>query len=393
MTSESPVVLSDDEDYVPLEELKPLLLKFLKEIKAVGDVVTAKRHQLFVNPGLTVADTLIPLPLVPRDAETIKGVCRQAPFGRGEETVVDTSVRNTWELDASQFRLANPDWDDFLHGTLLKTATKKLGLSGLRADLYKLLLYEPGSFFKPHKDSEKAPGMVATMVVCLPSKHGGGGVHLSHAGLGYVLDTERGSDFKLTALAWYADITHEVKPLTSGYRLALTYNLIHPDGVRISASPATGQVDHLIYLLRQWETNSEPVAKLLYPLEHKYSQSSLSLENLKGRDRSICQNLREAGLHTGFAVFLANMDRVESASDYDDDEEDCMDLSLVKTCDGRAVCHDIEVDEEELLDLDCFNRRPDRVDEGAYTGNESMPAKLTYHDTVRLLASHHSSGT
>ena len=167
MTSESPISLSDDEDHVPLEELKPILLECLKEIKTIGDVVAAKRHNLFVNPGLTVADTLIPLPLVPRDAETIKGVGRQAPFGRGEETVVDTSVRNTWELDASQFSLANPDWDDFLHGTLLKAATPKLVLSRVRADLYKLLLYEPGSFFKPHKDSEKAPGMVATLVVCL----------------------------------------------------------------------------------------------------------------------------------------------------------------------------------------------------------------------------------
>lgn len=37
-----------------------------------------------------------------RDAEAIKSRANQAPFGMGERTVVDKSVRDTWELDASQ---------------------------------------------------------------------------------------------------------------------------------------------------------------------------------------------------------------------------------------------------------------------------------------------------
>ena len=369
-----------------LEDLKPALHNCLNEIKTVGQVVTAKQHQSFVNPGLTVADTLIPLPLVPRDAETIKSVCRQAPFGRGEETVVDTSVRNTWELDASQFKLANPGWDDFLQNTLLKSVTEKLGLPGVKADLYKLLLYEPGSFFKPHKDSEKAPGMVATLVVCLPSKHEGGGVHLSHANKTYDIESGPASDFKLTCMAWYADITHEVKPLISGYRLALTYNLINTSGARVSAGSAAGQVGDLVSLLKQWETETETVKQLVHRLDHKYSQYNLCLDNLKGRDRAVCQSLRDAGLQAGFVIFLANLDRSQTESDYyydDDGDEDYTELKVVKTCDGRIVCSDVDIDEEEFLDHDCFERQADKRHEGAYTGNESMPATLRYQDSVR----------
>ena len=52
---------------------------------------------------------------------------------------------------------------------------EELGLERqkLEAHLYDLLLYEPGSFFLPHRDGEKLDRMVATLVVVLPSKFAG----------------------------------------------------------------------------------------------------------------------------------------------------------------------------------------------------------------------------
>ena len=41
----------------------------------------------------------------------------------------------------------------------------------VKAELYKLLLYQAGDHFAPHRDTEKAPGMFATMTVLLPSQH------------------------------------------------------------------------------------------------------------------------------------------------------------------------------------------------------------------------------
>jgi len=81
----------------------------------------------------------------------------QAPFGHGDKTIVDTSVRDTWELDASKFNLKNPEWSKFFDAMLQNTAAG-LGLGKVVANPYKLLLYESGSFFKPHKDSEKEKG-------------------------------------------------------------------------------------------------------------------------------------------------------------------------------------------------------------------------------------------
>lgn len=42
------------------------------------------------------------LPLNAAEAKRLISVCEQAPFGMGERTVVDRSVRDTWEVDAAK---------------------------------------------------------------------------------------------------------------------------------------------------------------------------------------------------------------------------------------------------------------------------------------------------
>src|SRR5882757_7992640 len=70
--------------------------------------------------------------------------------------------------------------------------------------------------------------MFASLIIVLPSKFEGGQVHVSHGNDKDVFDLSPLSEFTTSALAWYTDVTHEVKPVTSGYRLAISYNLIDP---------------------------------------------------------------------------------------------------------------------------------------------------------------------
>ena len=58
---------------------------------------------------------------------------------------------------------------------ILTRVAAGLGVSEpIAAELYKLLLYDQGSFFVSHRDTEKAPGMFATLVLVLPSVSTGG---------------------------------------------------------------------------------------------------------------------------------------------------------------------------------------------------------------------------
>ena len=60
-------------------------------------------------------------------------------------------------------------------------ATAGLGVTGpVVADLYKLLVYDPGSFFVNHRDTEKAAGMFATLIIVLPSIYTGGALLVRH---------------------------------------------------------------------------------------------------------------------------------------------------------------------------------------------------------------------
>jgi hypothetical protein len=96
----------------------------------------------------------------------------RAPYGRGEETILDESVRKVWQLPASRVRIGGKTWDNTF-SRLLGTVMDGLGCAEatVSAELYKLLVYDPGAFFTAHRDTEKAGGMFGTLVVVLPSAH------------------------------------------------------------------------------------------------------------------------------------------------------------------------------------------------------------------------------
>ena len=178
-----------------------------------------------VLPGLEVKGIgPIGLPLSAKQAKELIAHCHQAPYGKGDKTLVDTSVRRVWRLEPKRFSLKNPDWNSFLNQTVAKVQ-EALGLEKhkLNSQLYDLLLYEPGSFFLPHRDGEKLDRMVATLVMVLPSSHTGGALVIRHEGEEQIINFRgpRGNAFQVHFAAFYADCEHEVRPLRSGYRLCL----------------------------------------------------------------------------------------------------------------------------------------------------------------------------
>lgn len=86
-----------------------------------------------------------------------------------------------------------------------------------------MLVYGPGQFFVSHQDSEKGDDMIGTLVVILPSAFTGGAMVIEHH------DEQvsfRAASGKLTFIAFYADCRHQVRPVTAGYRVVFTYNLM-----------------------------------------------------------------------------------------------------------------------------------------------------------------------
>lgn len=87
---------------------------------------------------------------------------------------------------------------------------------------------EKGSFFKAHKDTPRADNMFASLVIVFATPHDGGALVLRHKDEEWTFDSAKelaASKSSVGFVAFYSDVEHEVMPVTSGYRVTLTYNL------------------------------------------------------------------------------------------------------------------------------------------------------------------------
>lgn len=173
------------EDRLTIEEIRNQLMGCLDGVGPDGTFAYQKIITEYPNPGLEFENVgTVGLPMSSRDIEAVKQASHQAPFGKGSETIVDKSVRKTWQIDASKVKINNPRWDEWVQRNV---PDEELGVPpvawpNVRAELYKLLIYEFGAHFKQHQDSEKAQGMFATMAICLPTAHESGELVLEHGG-------------------------------------------------------------------------------------------------------------------------------------------------------------------------------------------------------------------
>ena len=332
-----------------------------------------------ILPGLEVAGLgPVALPLTANAAKELIACCHQAPYGKGTETVVDTKVRKVWELDPGQFELLNPEWPGCVE-RVTDAVREHLGLKEqiLDAQLYKLLIYEKGGFFLPHKDGEKVDRMVATLVVGLPSKHAGGELLVRHAGAESVIRfDDPAQQYALQYAAFYADCEHEVKPLQSGYRLCLVYNLVLSgrSQEKLQAPDFAAQTSQLTALMLKWKS-SKQTEKLAFGLSYEYSKDGLSPENLKGEDRTLAEVITSAAEQAGCRATIGLLTLWECGSAdgddgydrycrYDDDDEDD------GQSDGDGVHTMLEVHEDSLTASDWVQLDGTRPKFGTLTFDE-----------------------
>ncbi len=168
------------------------LLDALRSIERPGDFCVGGIREIFM-PTIDIDGVgRIAFPILPVQVERLVAIAEAAPYGRGEETVVDREVRRTWQVNSAKVRIGGRHWDQIL-AELVADIAPGLGVSEpVTADFYKLLVYDTGSFFVDHRDTEKAPGMFATMVLVLPSTHSGGELVIKHLGREVVLELASG---------------------------------------------------------------------------------------------------------------------------------------------------------------------------------------------------------
>jgi len=410
--------LEDDQEEDPAwRDFKRGLGKALDKVDRPGTFCVSGSVPA-VLPGLEVKGLgPVGLPLTPQQAKELIAHCEQAPYGKGEKTVVDTKVRRVWKMDPNRFALKNPDWTQFLDETVRKVQAE-LGLEQqeLKSHLYDLLLYEPGGFFLPHRDGEKLDRMVATLVIVLPSPHEGGKLIIRHEGQEHSIDfgASDQSAYQIQFAAFYADCEHEVRPLRKGYRLCLVYNLTLAKSKSAIPAPQTSDhVERVAALLREWPKDHK-ANKLAIILEHQYTQDGLAWDTLKGLDRTKARILLQAARQSGCLAYLALLTFWESggaeyADDYygsrygrrhgwnedsgDSEYElvDLFDYSLTadhwRDPEGQdLLMGELDISKDEVLDPEEIGSgQPSKEDFEDYTGNAGMTLERWYQHAAIFL--------
>ena len=155
--------------------------------------------------------------------------------------------------------------------------------------------------------------MFASLIIILPSKFQGGEVHVSHGDNKDVFDISLSSEFLISALAWYTDVAHEVKPVTSGYCLAISYNLINTSrGLPAPHLPAMHSgVSDVQQIFRMWAQGNygrtRSSGTIAYLLGHQYSDVGLEFAALKGKDAAFISNIQRAAEKEGVHLRLGNL--------------------------------------------------------------------------------------
>jgi hypothetical protein len=238
--------------------------------------------------------------------------------------------------------------------------------------------------------------MFATLVVCLPSRHEGGALLISHDG-----ETRRiefgGPEGAYTVqyAAFYTDCQHEIEPVTSGYCVSLVYNLrlarrkCQPTAPRHSA-----HVDQVAALLTQLFAD-DAHDKLAIPLMHEYSEVGLSPGTLKGSGRSRVDVLARAAEQLDYQLYLALLTHHQSGSveedwdyggrwssfDEDDTEMDkvfdeSMTLSYwIDAHDNEKNFGEMSLNAEDILDNTDLSDTSFRQEVHEATGNEPRAMK------------------
>ena len=380
-----------------MDNLKEDILNCLKDLKGSGKFISIKTTE-FLFPGLEVDGVgEVAYPINEVQAKSLIQVAHKALFGKGSETILDNNVRSAWEIDANKLTFNGSRWEKLLNKIVSKIKPD-LGLEDytISAHLYKMLIYETGDFFLPHKDSEKESGMFGTLVIGLPSRHTGGELVVSFGGVEEIADfSEDSGDYKVDFAAFYADCDHEIRPIKSGYRISLVYNLIQQKSInKIQLTSLETYVAKLAEIFTK-QRQKGIIKPNIVLLGHQYTPENFSEEQLKLNDRPkaevLLQAAKKAGCYAKMCLVTSYLSGSPEGGGYYDNDDDDEDAAMEEVYDEQLYIEhwlendipalsNVSFEEDELItSFDLKDGEPIMKESTGYMGNYGPDLNHWYH--------------
>ena len=265
-----------------------------------------------------------------------------------------------YEIDASQIKLQNPQFNESL-GNLLDTVAYKLGVNPghLSARPKKLMYMEKGGCINKRRDDDEDGNVLGSLIIQLPSQFTGGELTIYNSSVEDDKDEEL---FKFTLGAGeeatyschfachFSDCEYEMAKLRSGSRLLLCYSLRYKE---VDPMPTAGLITETISPLTCSLVGLPPADRIVViPLEKEYRIHSLANSGINALSRAHRQKaeaLKAAG--TDWELRIVNA-KLEHTCGYWDDCDN--NFSVIEIHDEFGKC----VTEEmswltKAVDFDC----------------------------------------
>jgi hypothetical protein len=246
-----------------------------------------------------------------------------APFGRDDETVIDTNVFN---IDAGNIQIPDSrrNWSgyDFMSEDITEAMSGPIGVR-YEAEPYRMRIYPEGGKFEAHVDTPHGDNHIGTMVVQFPTGNKGGDLVVEHNGE----QVRMSPSDHLQAIFFYNDCKHWVEPVTSGTRVVLQYDVFARSNVELicervshgmnvtKPTPTDVQkcTDALVNVLAtspEFKSNG-----VIVMLSHRYS-GVLSWSILKGTDTILYQIVHDVASKHGMEIGLGSV-LLDDTTNYD----------------------------------------------------------------------------
>jgi hypothetical protein len=161
---------------------------------------------------------------------------------------------------------------------------------------------------------------IGKLVVLLPSEHARGEFVISNSNPPdmepkHFTFSSESTALSTVVLAWHNNTTPEMKPITSGDRLILYYDILlklsapYPQDPADDVPDVSAPIQRTREVLRKWCKGKykSNINMALYPLEHRYDAEELSTSCLKGSDARRVAQLKDIANQCGYVMLLGTL--------------------------------------------------------------------------------------
>ena len=240
---------------------------------------------------------------------------------------------------------------------------------------------------------------MGTLVVNLPSKHEGGELVVRFDGREEVIDFSKAGSYKFSYAAFFADCEHELRKVTSGYRVCLVYNLLLANAPKLMKTQSGKHVDEMVTILQGMASIVSAELPKAVLLDHEYTQSNFSASALKLNDLPRVEALLEAAEKADYFAKLALMTHYQMGScepdgyyDYynqhgTNEEGGSMgeiyeEYTQIEHWDKAGIpdLGEITIDQDNIItNIETGVGDPSEEEFEGYTGNAGMTMEYWYH--------------